>query len=113
MQGRYDGKKTDVYALGVMLYAMIHHDFPYNDPGANYMKIMEKARTGDYHLRQGLSDELKQLINGMLEPDPGRRYGMNEVLRSSFAAKYSTIQGGNVIINSTGLSVLFEPTEEH
>lgn len=59
MQGRYDGKKTDVYALGVMLYAMVHHDFPYNDPGANYMKIMEKARTGDYHLKQGLSDELK------------------------------------------------------
>lgn len=69
----YDSKKTDIWSLGICLYVMLNDrlPFPFDD-----IKLMIKKQTSrDYKFKPNLefSDQVKDLINIMLEPEYSKR----------------------------------------
>eukprot|EP01022_Parablepharisma_sp_SALTPOND_P025584 TRINITY_DN5_c0_g2_i1.p1 TRINITY_DN5_c0_g2~~TRINITY_DN5_c0_g2_i1.p1 ORF type:complete len:1045 (-),score=116.51 TRINITY_DN5_c0_g2_i1:7703-10837(-) len=67
----YEGFGVDIWSAGVVLYAMLYGTVPFK---ANNMKDLHKLITkGKYSLKDGITDEAKDLLRRMLECDPRRR----------------------------------------
>lgn len=67
----YDGKKSDVWACGIMLYVMVYGCYPFEDPSdpTNIMKTLRNVILGDYHfpphmrVSHQLRDTIEQIKN--------------------------------------------------
>lgn len=69
--------RTDVYALGVILYQMLSGGFPYPVAGPFHEvvgHILHTAPTRLRTIRTDINDELETIVRKCLEKDPDRRY---------------------------------------
>lgn len=89
----YYGVKIDVWCLGIVLYCLLHAGFPYD-----YKKRISAIREWDLHpsirINHSISGTAQDLIKKMLEVDPHKRIGMDQVLKhpwlkKSFLEKFS------------------------
>ncbi|KAI9248241.1 kinase-like domain-containing protein [Phascolomyces articulosus] len=69
---RYTGPPQDIWALGVLLYTMVHHSNPFHSPE----DIVKKNLIFPFHLPK----DLKALIDGMLEPNISSRFDIQKVV---------------------------------
>mmetsp|Transcript_22954 Transcript_22954/g.54579 ORF Transcript_22954/g.54579 Transcript_22954/m.54579 type:complete len:389 (+) Transcript_22954:85-1251(+) len=88
----YDAYLADEFALGVVLFAMAVQDYPWTSTKKNSCQLFEyistfglmkflkkrKLRKGTEHLSEVLSAELAQLIDCMLQLEPGNRLCLGE-----------------------------------
>lgn len=75
--GSYD-YRIDIWALGVLLYEMVHGHAPFR--GDSVVEVKEKMMKGSYELSDVLSDSLKKLITDILKFDPAERIPLKEIL---------------------------------
>lgn len=74
---RYSGRKVDVYACGVVLYALLARRLPYGEHSTrDLLKVMQ---TSTFELPRGISSGVEDLVRRMMEQDPRRRITMREV----------------------------------
>lgn len=78
MNEGYDGKKTDVWSCGVVLFAMLYGTVPFK--GSDMNELHELIKQGRYNLRDEISPEAKALIRGILEVDPWKRLNLKQIL---------------------------------
>lgn len=71
----YDPLAADIWALGVCLYAMVNKAYPFNPEDKDRMVANQMQRKWKFVKKQRtkLSNELKDLVRHLLEPDPKRR----------------------------------------
>jgi len=75
----YEGFGVDIWSAGVVLYAMLYGTVPFK---ANNMKDLHKLITkGKYVLKEGISEEAKDLLKKMLEIDPRKRIPISAIFR--------------------------------
>lgn len=75
----YDGKKSDIWSLGVLLYSCLFGYFPFDDR-ENY-RLFWKIEKVRYNIPPDcISDDATELIIMMLEKDPYIRLSIDEVL---------------------------------
>lgn len=74
---RYLGLGADIWSSGVILYAMVCGYLPFEDQ--NTKKLYQKILKADYKLPSFLSDDAKDLINLILNPDPTKRYTIKDI----------------------------------
>ena len=82
---RYDGYKIDIWACGVILFAMLCGYLPFENMNNNmlFKKILEcKVKFPEY-----LSKESKDLISKILVKDPNKRLPINEIKNHPFYIK--------------------------
>ena len=74
---KYFGLGADIWSSGVILYAMVCGYLPFEDQ--NTKKLYQKILKADYKLPSFLSDEVKSLISLILNPDPTKRYNIQDI----------------------------------
>lgn len=81
----YIGTKVDIWALGVMLYTMVCHEKPFYDRDE---KIMLQ-NISEYKLKEVpdiISQDCRDIIKSLLEPDPAKRITLEELLKNPWFA---------------------------
>jgi serine/threonine protein kinase len=73
----YDGRSADIWAMGVVLYAMVTRQFPWK--GTNECEQVAHAQRGEYQLPEYLSAECSHLIKRMLVVAPAQRATIAEI----------------------------------
>lgn len=93
---KYD-KSCDIWSLGVIMYILLC-GFPpfYSNHGLAISPGMKKRiRTGQYDFPnpewQNVSPEAKELIRGMLNIDPTKRFTIEQVMRNRWIAQYTEV----------------------
>lgn len=69
----------DIWALGVLLYEMLHGFAPFKGKSAN--EVQQAMLAGEYEFAPHLSDGVKGLISQILQFQPEKRASIEEIMR--------------------------------
>lgn len=72
LKKEYLGPPTDIWASGVLLYALLCGHFPFK--GASDKELYKKISRGLYTPPEHMSREARHFLNKMLMVDPDKRY---------------------------------------
>ena len=88
--GRYDGRKSDIWSLGIMLYAMLIGKLPF--PSDNYEILVESMLNRRYEpIPSFVNNQAKNLLEALLEPDPRTRPDWGEIFNYPWVASRVTL----------------------
>ncbi|RKP08307.1 kinase-like domain-containing protein, partial [Thamnocephalis sphaerospora] len=79
----YDGRQVDVWACGIVYYAMRFQSIPFrqaNRSDPNYLGFLERRRAGAFEPFLKLSEGCRRLMYRILEPDTSRRLTIEQIL---------------------------------
>ncbi|OMJ94574.1 hypothetical protein SteCoe_2219 [Stentor coeruleus] len=74
---KYEGIKVDIWSSGVILFAMVCGYLPFEDP--NTGELYKKILACEYKAPKFISPAVKDLISCILNTDPNKRYGIDEI----------------------------------
>ena len=89
----YTGQKADLWSAGVVLFTMANGHLPFED--SNTQSLYQKILHARYKFTVYLSQEIMNLIQNILVPDPELRYGLRQITSNSWFKK--TYQSGEEI----------------
>ncbi|RKO88960.1 kinase-like domain-containing protein [Blyttiomyces helicus] len=79
----YDGRKTDIWALGIILFALLTKHLPFCIlPGQRPKTMFHKIARADYRFpasAEGVSEDAKDLVRIILQANPARRATIEEI----------------------------------
>ncbi|OHS97083.1 CAMK family protein kinase [Tritrichomonas foetus] len=74
----YDGRLSDVWSLGTILYSMVTGDNPWNY--SNTTQMIHQILAANYTVPDYVSESCKDLIQGMLRVNPDDRISVEDIL---------------------------------
>ena len=80
----YDGKTTDVWSCGVILYAMVTGQLPWTKRNQN--QLFEQIRHGEYTIPSYISHTCSDFIRGLMTVDPKKRLTIEQAFNHPFLA---------------------------
>ena len=98
----YEGFSCDVWSAGVSLYYMLGGIQPFK--GNNLHELQKNIISGKYNKLENVSNEVNDLIDGMLQVDVKKRFTVNQVLNHPWLA--------NVNVNNRFSANLFTSAEK-
>jgi len=81
----YCGNEIDVWSCGVILFAILTGSLPFDDP--NIPALYARIKNAIYTFPKNLSEEVKDLIEKMLEKEPHKRIKVPEILKHPWVSK--------------------------
>ncbi|KAL5225854.1 hypothetical protein ABZP36_012493 [Zizania latifolia] len=81
----YSGSKADVWSCGVILFVLVASYLPFHD--RNLIEMYRKIAKAEYRCPRYFSAELKELLYGILDPDPSTRMSISRIKRSTWYRK--------------------------
>lgn len=75
----YDGRQVDMWALGVLLYALLTGTFPFR--GQSEKELYSKIQRGQYKYPELMSRDARYVVTRLLEVDCKRRFRASELIR--------------------------------
>nr|XP_036874072.1 serine/threonine-protein kinase STK11 isoform X6 [Manis javanica] len=81
----FSGFKVDIWSAGVTLYNITTGLYPFE--GDNIYKLFENIGKGDYTIPGDCGPPLSDLLKGMLECEPARRFSIQQIRQHSWFRK--------------------------
>ena len=78
----YDGRKSDIWSCGVILYAITTGQLPWTK--RNQSKMFQQIRKGDYSVPSYISENCSDLIKRLMTVDNKKRITIDEALNHPF-----------------------------
>lgn len=78
----YNPKLADNWSLGVIIFIMIDGTMPFDDK--NFAKLIDDQKKRKFKFNRKISENARQVINCLLEPDVILRWKLNDVLNSKW-----------------------------
>ena len=82
MKKEYLGPPTDIWATGILTYALLCGQFPFK--GVSDKDLYRRIARGTYDPPDHLSSQAKQFINRMLSVEPARRATAHQLLEDAW-----------------------------
>ncbi|XP_035386310.1 serine/threonine-protein kinase BRSK1 isoform X1 [Electrophorus electricus] len=83
---KYDGRRADVWSCGVILFALLVGALPFDHD--NLRQLLEKVKSGVFHMPHFIPPDCQALLRGMIEVDPEKRLTLEAI------QKHPWYQGG-------------------
>lgn len=95
-QSPYEGRKVDIWSLGVILYAMLSgylpfDDDPENEDGADIVKLYHYICRTPLTFPEYVSPLARDLLRKIIVPDPKKRITLNEIREHQWLAPYKNL----------------------
>ena len=87
----YAGAEVDIWSCGVILYALLCGNLPFDDE--NIANLFKKIKGGVYTMPGYLSEGCRDLIPRMLVVDPLQRITVNQLRRHAWFQVSSELTG--------------------
>lgn len=84
----FSGFKVDIWSAGVTLYNITTGLYPFE--GDNIYKLFENIGKGDYTIPDDCGAPLSDLLRGMLEYDPAKRFSIQQIRHHNWFRKKHT-----------------------
>ncbi|TMS09726.1 Serine/threonine-protein kinase STK11 [Larimichthys crocea] len=81
----FSGFKVDIWSAGVTLYNITTSLYPFE--GDNIYKLFENIGKGDYTIPEECGPLLSDLLRGMLEYDPAKRFSIQNIRQHNWVRK--------------------------
>lgn len=81
----YDGKLSDIWSLGVILFEMMNRTQPWDM--TNTSKCIQTILAADYKIPKECNENAAELIRGMLKIKPGERLTIEQLLQHPWIKK--------------------------
>ncbi|KAJ3406968.1 Protein kinase, partial [Chytridiales sp. JEL 0842] len=87
----YNGFKVDLWAMGVILFAMLFGELPFDD--RNLRKMFVEIAKGRFTFPESVdvSEDAKSIITSLLNPNPELRPSISDLLTHPFTTASSTL----------------------
>ncbi|KAI1806930.1 Pkinase-domain-containing protein [Daldinia bambusicola] len=89
----YRGDKTDLWSLGVILYACMCNVLPFEDD--NVHQLLAKIKRGQYHMPSFIGREARDLIGRLLTINPDQRISIREIWQHPLLRRYDYLDNLN------------------
>jgi len=75
----YSGPPADIWALGVLLYALLCGKFPFR--GSNDKELYTNICKQELHFPEHVSSQARYFLNKLFQKDPDQRLTAKDILR--------------------------------
>eukprot|EP00127_Corallochytrium_limacisporum_P002358 Clim_evm1s118 gene=Clim_evmTU1s118 len=86
--GEFRGKSVDIWAMGVTLYAFVYGRLPFHAPNA--IMLFRNIIESEVEYSDDMPPELNDLLRGMLQKDPGKRFTMDAIKNHPWVTQKGT-----------------------
>ncbi len=84
---KYVGLRVDLWSAGVVLFTLLCGYLPFEDP--NTAELYKKILGGEFTIPDFVSPRARELLKGILNTDPEKRFTISDIRQSSW---YSNMQ---------------------
>ncbi|KAH7924279.1 Pkinase-domain-containing protein [Leucogyrophana mollusca] len=82
MGKEYNGRASDIWSCGVILYALLAGRLPFDDE--DLAALLDKVKSGKFDMPSGIDAQAKDLISKMLHKDVTQRITIPDILKHPF-----------------------------